>query len=283
MKFEDWHTHNKLCRHAEGTIKDYINQAINMDLGTLGISDHFPYEFYSGFERIPHQGYSMKLEEINDYLQIIEELKEKHEKEINIRIAFEIDYIVNQTIKLNKYLRQFKNNLDYILGSIHVLYSVKGAWTIDDSSFKEEYNLYRSIDEVYLQYYNTQIEMIKNKDFDYDIVSHLDLLKKFNIFPENKNLIMEKVIEVLEHIKKRDLVMEINTGGLRKDVKEQYPSFNIIEKMYELDIPIILSSDAHKPEEIAYKFKDMLIKLKEIGYTQLVHFYKRKRTYIDIN
>ena len=283
MKLEDWHTHNSLCGHAEGTIEDYVKSAIKLNIGTIGISDHFPYEFYNGFERIPlHYGYSMKLDQIKYYLHNIEKLKDKYENEIKIRVAFEIDYVINQYSKLTKRLEQFKNKLDYLLGSIHLLYSENGYWEIDDPLFTEEFGLYSSIDDVYLQYYETQIKMINTKDFEYDIVSHLDLLKKFNIFPENKNLIMEKVIEVLEHIKKRDLVIEINTGGLRKDVKEQYPSFEIIQKMHELDIPIILSSDAHKPDELAYSFKNILTKLKKIGFTQLAHFQDRKRSFIDI-
>ena len=79
MKFEDWHTHNSLCSHAEGLIEDYIQTAIEMNIGTLGISDHFPYEFYNNLEHIPHQGYSMRLDQVENYLDTIEFLKEKYE------------------------------------------------------------------------------------------------------------------------------------------------------------------------------------------------------------
>ncbi|MFX1299017.1 MAG: histidinol phosphate phosphatase, partial [Promethearchaeota archaeon] len=79
-----------------------------------------------------------------------------------------------------------------------------------------------------------------------------------------------------------DLTMEINTGGLRKEIKEQYPSFEIIEEMYELGIPILLGSDAHNPNEVGYKFIKMLKLLRKLGYNKLAHFYKRKRTFIEI-
>ena len=79
-----------------------------------------------------------------------------------------------------------------------------------------------------------------------------------------------------------DLVMEINTSGFRKDVKEQYPSTEIIRKMKELDIQVLLGSDAHDPREVGWEFKKMIGILKEMGYNQLAHFSKRKRTYIEL-
>ena len=92
----------------------------------------------------------------------------------------------------------------------------------------------------------------------------------------------ERINLILELIKKRNLVMEINTGGLRKDCKEQYPSEIIINEMYSLDIPILLGSDAHSPEVIAWKFEKMIKMLKRIGYNHLAHFNKREMTSIEI-
>ncbi|GAG76691.1 unnamed protein product, partial [marine sediment metagenome] len=145
-----------------------------------------------------------------------------------------------------------------------------------------KYEEYDANEELYLEFYNTLQDMIKTPTFDFDIVTHFDLPKKFNKRVENNKLIMEKVVETLELIKKRNLTVEINTSGLRKEIKEQYPSEEIIREMYDLDIPILLGSDAHQPKEIAYKFKETTNLLKNIGYNQLVHFEKRKRSYLDI-
>jgi histidinol-phosphatase (PHP family) len=124
--------------------------------------------------------------------------------------------------------------------------------------------------------------MIKSPTFELDIITHFDLPKKFDRRAVDKEMVMEKAIETLELAKKHDLIIEINTSGLRKEVKEQYPSEEIIRKMYDLDIPILLGSDAHQPKEIAYKFKETMELLKNIGYKQLVHFQERKRSYIEI-
>ncbi len=52
--------------------------------------------------------------------------------------------------------------------------------------------------------------------------------------------------------------------------------------MYELDIPILLGSDAHHPDELAYKFNELIKRIKKIGYNQLANFNKRKRAFIEI-
>jgi len=286
MGYEDWHTHNSLCKHAIGTIEDYVKKAIELNLNVIGISDHFHYEYLisevPSLDQIPYERYAMPLNDVDGYIKQLEQLREKYQLQIKLRFAFEIDYFKNQDHILNRYLKNYIGKLDYIYGSVHVLFGKAGIFAFDDGRFLNKYEEYDVNDEVYLEFYTTLQDMIKSPAFEFDIITHFDLPKKFDKRVENKKLIMEKVIETLELIKKRDLAVEINTSGFRKEVKEQYPSEEIIREMYDLDIPILLGSDAHQPKEIAYKFKETANLLKNIGYNQLVHFEKRKRSYIDI-
>lgn len=283
MILEDYHTHNKGCHHAFGTIEDYIRKAIELNLTTIGISDHFPFEYLKNISRIPYKEYAFKLEEIDGYISTSEMLRGKYKDKVNVRIAFEIDFFKNQVNALNFHLEKVKNHLDYILGSIHILnfHDGRGAWDFDDDRFRNDYRYYGP-DRVYMFYYKNLQRMLKTKKYDFDIVGHFDLPKKFNDLPENKELVMNEVMKSLELAKKRDVVIEINSSGLRRDVKEQYPSEEIIKEMYNLDIPIILGSDAHHPDEIAYEFNRILKMTTKIGYTQLAHFHNRKRSFIDI-
>ena len=285
MQYEDWHTHNSLCKHAVGTIEDYVKKAIELDLNVIGISDHFPYEYLSSeipsLKDIPYEGYAMPTNNLETYILQLDNLTEKYVNQIHIRTAFEIDFFKHQDHLLNKYLKNYLNKLDYILGSVHVLFGKAGVFAFDDGRFLNKYKEYDVNDEIYIEYYDSLQVMIKSATFDMDIVSHFDLPKKFDKRIEDKDKVMGKAIETLELVKKHDLTVEINTSGLRKKVKEQYPSINIIKKIYELGIPILLGSDAHKPEEIAYEFKSITKMLKNIGFNQIVHFEKRKRSYVD--
>ena len=283
MALEDWHTHNEMCHHAVGSIEDYLRQAIKSRLQTIGLSDHFPYEFLKNIERIPFEEYAITLPEIEGYLSTAETFREKFKSNINVRIGFEVDFFKNQALALNKHLTKVKNRLDYILGSMHILNfrDGRGAWGFDDSRFRNDFEYYGS-QQVYINYYKKLQKMIRSEDFDFDIVGHIDLPKKFNDNPTKKEAVFDEVLKTLELIKARDLTVEINTGGLRKPCKEQYPSEKIIKEIYSLDIPILLGSDAHKPKDIGYKFKKILKIIKKIGYNQLAHFDKRKRNFIEI-
>jgi histidinol-phosphatase (PHP family) len=282
MKVQDWHTHNKMCHHAIGSLEDYVKKAINLKLDTVGFSDHFPFDYLKGIEGLPVQDYAMVLEEIEIYLSSVESLREKFKSEVNIKLGFEIDYIEGQVDRLNVHLNDIKPRLDYILGSVHVLYTKEGIpWGMDDSRFSKQYKSLGT-DNVYLQYYEKLDKMINSPEFDFDIVSHFDIPKKFNKLPNEKEKIWNKLSKDLESIKKKGLVVEINTAGLRKKVKEQYPSNEILKKMYELDIPVLLGSDAHDPNEIAFEFNSIIKLLKSIGYNQLAGFDKRKRYFLEI-
>jgi histidinol-phosphatase (PHP family) len=285
MQFEDWHTHNSLCKHAVGTIEDYIKKAIELNLNVIGVSDHFPYEYLSSeipsLEDIPYEGYAMPTNNLESYILQLDELKEKYMNQIHIRTAFEIDFFKHQDHILNKYLKGYLNKLDYILGSVHVLFGKAGVFAFDDGRFLNKYKEYDGNDEIYMEYYDSLQVMINSPTFELDIVTHFDLPKKFDKRIEDKDMIMGKVNETLELVKKHDLTIEINTSGLRKKVKEQYPHIDIIKKIFELGIPILLGSDAHKPEDVAYEFKNIAKMLKNIGFNQFAHFEKRKRSFVN--
>ncbi|MBY9015413.1 MAG: histidinol-phosphatase HisJ [Candidatus Lokiarchaeota archaeon] len=286
MQYEDWHTHNALCRHAIGSVEDYILKGIQLNLNVIGSSDHFPYEYLSSeipsLGDIPYEEYAMPLYDLDSFILQLENLREKYADQIHVRFAFEIDYFKHQDYILNKYLKKYIDKLDYILGSVHVLFGKAGTFAFDDGRFLNKYKEYEVNDEIYLEFYNSLQEMIKSPTFELDIVTHFDLPKKFDKRVVDKDKVMEKVIETLELVKKHDLTVEINTSGLRKKVKEQYPSIDIIHTIYDLDIPILLGSDAHKPEEVGYEFQSITKMLKNIGFTQFAHYKKRSRSFIDI-
>ncbi|MDR1554610.1 MAG: histidinol phosphate phosphatase, partial [Campylobacteraceae bacterium] len=107
----------------------------------------------------------------------------------------------------------------------------------------------------------------------------LDLLKIFNYLPKTDMRILAK--EAMKAIKKHDLVIEINSAGFRKPIKEQYPSAELLQMANELDIPITFCSDAHEIEHIGYK-SDKTIKIaKDCGYRFCAVFFKRDRVLIN--
>jgi histidinol-phosphatase (PHP family) len=77
-------------------------------------------------------------------------------------------------------------------------------------------------------------------------------------------------------------VLEVSTAGLRKDVREIYPSREFLDAAWHRHIPIVINSDAHAPEEVAYEFDRAYALVKEVGYTEVMRFEKRRAIPVEI-
>jgi histidinol-phosphatase (PHP family) len=114
----------------------------------------------------------------------------------------------------------------------------------------------------------------------FDIVGHLDLIKVFKFMP--KKDIVEIAKEALVAIKKADMTLEINMAGYRKPIKEAYPSKELLQEAFKLDIPITFGSDAHSPEQVGL-FSDEIVSLaKEIGYKKCVVYKDREKIFLNL-
>ena len=66
--------------------------------------------------------------------------------------------------------------------------------------------------------------------------------------------------------------MEVSTAGLRKPAGELYPARGFLELCVQARIPVALSSDAHRPEEVGADYDRALELLAELGITELCVF-----------
>jgi len=253
----DLHNHTYLCNHATGTIEEYIKRAIELNIDVYGFSEHAPMK---NFE----DGYRLTLDKKEFYENTILELKKKYQNEIKITLGYEVDFI-NGDFILDEIIN---SKVDYLIGSVHYL----GKWGFDNPEFIAEYKN-RDIDLIWQEYFDAIEQMAKTKQFD--IVGHLDLIKIFKFLP--KKDIKSIALNALKQIKKSDMVMELNCAGFRKPIAEPYPSTQLIELAYELDIPITFSSDAHSVEQIGFMYEDIKNIAKTIGYDKCIYFNKRDK------
>jgi histidinol-phosphatase (PHP family) len=71
--------------------------------------------------------------------------------------------------------------------------------------------------------------------------------------------------------------VELSTAGLRKPVGELYPSRPFLEMCVDAGVPVALSSDAHRPEDIGADYERALELLDAVGVRELCVFEGRKR------
>jgi histidinol-phosphatase (PHP family) len=73
------------------------------------------------------------------------------------------------------------------------------------------------------------------------------------------------------------MAVEVSTAGLRKPVGELYPARAMLELVVEAGLPIALSSDAHVPDQLGFRYEDAVEALTELGVTELCVFAGRER------
>ena len=57
----------------------------------------------------------------------------------------------------------------------------------------------------------------------------------------------------------------------------------ILEKCLKMEIPVMINSDAHKPEQLTLQYKEAVDLLKNVGFKELFILDKTGRKAIDIN
>jgi len=250
----DLHNHTTRCNHAKGSMESYIKRAIELGIDIYGFSEHAPMDFDSH--------YRLKFHEMNDYTSDVLRLKERYDNQIKILLGYEVDYLKGHIDQ-----RVITANVDYMIGSVHFL----GNWGFDHPDYIDEYKN-RNIDDIWQEYFNNIEAMAKTEYFD--IVGHLDLIKIFNHMPKKDIRLI--AFSALKAIKKSNMVIELNSAGLRKPCKEIYPSFSLLEVAYELNIPITFSSDAHAIGQVGFKYNETKKLAQNIGYTKAVTFEQRE-------
>ena len=255
----DLHNHTPLCNHAEGEVHEYIEAAIQKGIKYFGFSDHAPMDF--------DPSYRMSFDEMTQYEKAVNDAKIKYKDEIEILLGYEVDYLKNHMDE-----RVLNADVDYLIGSVHFI----DEWGFDNPEFIGKYEN-QDIDLIWQQYFDAVEEMANSKKFD--IAGHLDLIKVFKFMPKRDIKLIAS--NALKAIKKADMVLEINMSGLRKPINETYPSKELLEIAFDLEIPITFGSDAHKPEQVGLFDETVVDIAREIGYTKCAVFKKRQRRFIE--
>lgn len=259
----DYHIHTSMCTHAAGTMEEYVEYALSKEIREIGFSDHFPMDVL-GFSN--ETICSMSYDDLEDYLSNIDILKEKYEGIIEIRTGIEMDYQEDLEEKLKEFTAD--NRWDYIIGAIHFIDGYDFSKPGQERVFK---NI--SVDDLYIKYFEKVKNLVNSGLFD--IVAHLDLIKKFGCKPKNISL-EELYREIAKVVADAGVTVEVNTGGFRHPVKEMYPSNILLEKLFLEGVPFTIGSDAHKPEDVGYNFGLVLEGLQVLGINKIFGFRKRK-------
>ena len=251
----DLHNHTPRCNHAEGSLDAFIQSALKKGIEIFGFADHAPMDFDGK--------YRMGFDEMQEYESEVRDAAERYRGRIEILLGYEVDWLPGHMDE-----RVLGAKVDYLIGSVHFL----SGWGFDNPEFLDRWHE-QDVDEVWQKYFGEIAAMAKSGLFD--IVGHLDLIKVFGYRPRND--IRTLAESALDTIARSDMVLELNAAGWRKPVAEAYPSLDLLRMAYERKIPITFSSDAHRPDQVGYKMRELHDLARTAGYDEAASFRNRER------
>ena len=180
-------------------------------------------------------------------------------------------------------------NLDYVIGGVHLVRPPHGdgLWFIDGSKQEIYDNGLRDlfdndIKAAVTAFWEQTFEMLETQHLD--IIAHFDKIKMHNrdrFFTEDENWYKILADKAIQLIKRHDVIIEVNTRGLyKKRCDHFYPSTELLMKARKADIPVIVSSDAHKAEELTLFVPEALVELQRCGFDHTARFDVEKGRFV---
>ncbi|OMD95402.1 histidinol-phosphatase [Paenibacillus odorifer] len=269
----DYHTHHERCGHAVGKLEEYVQRGIEFGLQQLGLSDHLPLIHVDPASYYPEM--AMPMAELPRYVEECLTLKERYRGVIDLRVGLEADYIEGYEEQIREILSPYP--WDYLIGSVHFL----GEWDITDHRQVHGWES-RDALEVYRLYYDA----VKKSALSglYDIIGHMDVIKRFGYgpqTPEGKAEVRALELETLKVIADSGIAMELNASGLTKPCAEMFPAEHLLQEALKLGIPLTLGSDAHDPTKLGDGLQEARSMLWHTGFRELAVFEGRRRTTVQ--
>lgn len=244
MITKDLHMHTAYC-DGKDTPEDMVLSAVDKGLDTVGISGH-SYTFFD-------ESYCMQKEDIPRYIAELRYLRAKYFDRIHVLCGVEQDY----------YSDYPTDEFDYIIGSVHYIKVGDEYIPVDESVEILRAAVQKHFGgDVYALcelYFDTVADVVEKTRCD--IIGHFDLISKFierePLFDTEHPRYVKAWKAAADRLVTYDVPFEINTGAISRGYRTQpYPDEEMIAYIKAKGGRLILSSDAHSKENIAYKFEE---------------------------
>ena len=259
--YYDSHMHTPLCKHAWGEPEEYAAQALQVGLKGIIFTCHCPMP--DGFWPTVRMADS----EFDTYIAMVERAAVAFQGRLDVRLGLESEFFPGMEGWIEK-LHQ-RADFDYILGAVH--------WQARDYLAKYETGTIEAFRKTYFNHLAQSAEAGL-----YDCLAHPDLVKNYHPDSWCFAIVKDQIAAALDRIAGTGVAMELNTSGLNKSYSEMNPGLEMLRMMSDRGIPIVIGSDAHRPNRVGEHFMTALSHLQEAGYENVSYFLKRQRIDLKI-
>ena len=245
----DSHVHTSMCRHALGSMEEYVQAAIDKNLKRITFLEHLE-------EGINHFSRTWLTEEDFDvYFDEGARLQEYYQGRIDISLGVEVGYNPDCPEKILERLAQHQWDL---IGLSYHFCRIPGLDQHINLLSRQQKNI-RIIEQygsrkLLCHYLDTLIEAVCK--IPAQLLCHLDAGLRYQPELHFGAIHQSKAEQLLKAVKKMGMALEINTSGY--DIRnEPYPCTDIILRARDMQIPLRAGSDAHRPAEVGRHFEKL--------------------------
>jgi histidinol-phosphatase (PHP family) len=240
----------------------YLDTARSRGVEWLGVSEHV-HRFRQALDVWRHPFWVQNAtDDIDDYCAFVRE-------ETELRLGIEADWVPGRQDAVHELLAA--RDWDYVIGSVHFL--------LDEAiDMRGDWDIWRSGDpaEVWRRYFTTLGEAAGSGLFD--VMAHPDLVKVWGADAPRPEGDLRRFYDLaMDGIAESGVAIEVSTAGLRKPVGEIYPAPAFLQMCVDAGAPVALSSDAHVPDQLAFRYDDALELLSSAGVDRIAVFDRRER------
>jgi len=247
----NFHTHTTWCDGRDEPEK-VVFAALSKGFDAIGFSSHVSFPEATPFVLGPALA--------ADYAKEIRSLAAKYADRIRVYLGAEADYIPGTTTP--EKARYASLGLDYLIGSIHYVVAENGERVPVDHTpqllvdgIRDQFG--GDVERYVRAYFRQQRDMVTK--FDFDVVGHLDLVRKFNVrhpyFDEDAAWYREELVKTADAVAASGKIAEVNTGAISRGwLTDAYPSPFFRRLLRERGVRFILSADAHAADAIDCAF-----------------------------
>jgi len=265
MTLYNFHTHTTFD-DGQGSPTEYVAAAKAKGLVALGFSAHVPLPL--------DNHWSLPAKNFAAYTGEVARLKQQNNGNLRLYLGLEIDYIPGVSEQFGQWM---DTPLDYCIGSVHLVKTSlnNGFWFIDgpaEAYFQGiETHFGGDIRKAVTAFYEQSIDMVRSQPMN--ILGHLDKVKMHNkeqLFGQEEAWYRRLIERLLKVVKEKKIIVELNTRGVYSGkCSEYFPSPFVLEQCLHLGIPVMVNTDAHRPDQLTSHFAEGLSLLREIGFLKI--------------
>lgn len=257
----DTHIHGEFSSDSTNRYEDIIQAAISRKYEYICFTEHM--------DLVPFEMVNYGVLPLRKYFNRISDLKEKYQGQIVIGFGIELG---ESHLTLDKAKELFQIiTPDYIIGSLHLLKSLKNLSTPINFSLQ---------DNIIMQYYQEVKEMVIKGGID--SLGHLGIFKREMQDPSFRNdqPYGEIIQEILTLMIERRIALEVNYSGYRSSWQMHLPGMNVLKLYKSLGGDLLtIGSDTHHLRQFDDFYDQTLHNIHSCGFKNI--YYKREQEWIQ--